>query len=233
MATTVQYKGQVLVTVDNQTKVLETSGTWMEDDLTLTDSSGSGTITVVDVPDAHGGIEKRITAVDISDTTATAEDVASGEVFYTANGTRTIGTASGGSNGMKLTTGTNLIDTSQFIADKYLENGAELTYNGWSITNYIPVTADKWYFIYSGNANEGFTASYSAYYDTNKNYIENFLPAGSAQPKYLTLSLAQQGMVNLMKSTHTGYLRLSQKTATVTGFGFYELDGDLDLSPIA
>ena len=96
MATTVTYKGRVLVTVDNQTKVLETSGTWMEDDLTLTDSSGSGTITVVDVPDAHGGIEKRITAVDISDTTATAEDVASGEVFYTANGTRTVGTASSG-----------------------------------------------------------------------------------------------------------------------------------------
>ena len=179
MATTVTYKGQVLVTVDNSTKVLETSGTWCEDDFTLVDVSG------------------------------------------------------GGSGGMKLSTGTNLIDTSQFIANKYLEDGVETTYNGWSITNYIPVIANKWYLIYSGSANEGFSERYSAYYDTNKNYIENFLSAGSAQPKYLDLSLAQQGMVNLLKSKHTGYLRLSHKTATVTGFGFYELDGDLDLSPIA
>lgn len=42
MATTVTYKGQVLVTVDNSTKVLETSGTWCEDDFTLTDVSGGG-----------------------------------------------------------------------------------------------------------------------------------------------------------------------------------------------
>lgn len=43
MATTVTYKGQVLVTVDNSTKVLETSGTWCEDDFTLVDVSGGGT----------------------------------------------------------------------------------------------------------------------------------------------------------------------------------------------
>lgn len=42
MATTVTYKGATLTTVDNQTKTLETAGTWMEDDLTLTDVSGGG-----------------------------------------------------------------------------------------------------------------------------------------------------------------------------------------------
>ncbi len=42
MATTVTYKGATLTTVDNQTKVLETAGTWMEDDLTLVDVSGGG-----------------------------------------------------------------------------------------------------------------------------------------------------------------------------------------------
>ena len=48
MATTVTYKGQVLVTVDNSTKVLETSGTWCEDDFTLTDVSAGGGYTIDD-----------------------------------------------------------------------------------------------------------------------------------------------------------------------------------------
>lgn len=42
MATTVTYKGQTLATVDNQTKTLQTAGTWVEDDFTLTDVSGGG-----------------------------------------------------------------------------------------------------------------------------------------------------------------------------------------------
>ena len=43
MATTVTYKGEILVTVNNTTKTLQTSGTWCEDDFTLTDVSGGGT----------------------------------------------------------------------------------------------------------------------------------------------------------------------------------------------
>ncbi len=43
MATTVTYKGQTLATVENQTKTLQTAGTWVEDDFTLTDVSGGGT----------------------------------------------------------------------------------------------------------------------------------------------------------------------------------------------
>lgn len=46
MATTVSYKGSTLTTVDNQTKVLQTAGTWMEDDLTLVDVSGGGGIDI-------------------------------------------------------------------------------------------------------------------------------------------------------------------------------------------
>ena len=42
MATTVTYKGETLTTVDNATKVLQTAGTWLEDDLTLVDVSGGG-----------------------------------------------------------------------------------------------------------------------------------------------------------------------------------------------
>lgn len=49
MATTVTYKGATLTTVDNATKTLQTAGTWVEDDFTLTDVSGGGGVSLVDI----------------------------------------------------------------------------------------------------------------------------------------------------------------------------------------
>lgn len=45
MSTTVSYKGNTIATVNNNTKVIETSGTWLEDDITLVDVSGGVTPT--------------------------------------------------------------------------------------------------------------------------------------------------------------------------------------------
>ena len=42
MSTTVTYKGQTLTTVENQTKTLNTAGTWVEGDFTLTDVTQGG-----------------------------------------------------------------------------------------------------------------------------------------------------------------------------------------------
>lgn len=42
MSTTVTYKGNTLTTVDNNTKILETAGTYLEDDITLVDVTESG-----------------------------------------------------------------------------------------------------------------------------------------------------------------------------------------------
>lgn len=42
MSTTVSYKGNTIATVNNNTKVLETSGTWLEDDITLVDVTSGG-----------------------------------------------------------------------------------------------------------------------------------------------------------------------------------------------
>lgn len=46
MSTTVSYKGVTITEVNNNTKILETAGTWLEDDITLVDvTSGGGGIT--------------------------------------------------------------------------------------------------------------------------------------------------------------------------------------------
>lgn len=61
-----------------------------------TATGGTAAISVVDTTDSHGGTIREITALDISDTTAIASDVAQGKYFYTAQGVKTTGTASGG-----------------------------------------------------------------------------------------------------------------------------------------
>lgn len=68
-----------------------------------TGSTGNA-ISVVDTTDSHGGTIRTITAVDISDTTAIASDVTSGKYFYTSDGTKTLGTGSGGSSSPTLIT---------------------------------------------------------------------------------------------------------------------------------
>lgn len=42
MSTTVTYKGSVITTAENNTKVLETANTWLEDDITLIDVTSGG-----------------------------------------------------------------------------------------------------------------------------------------------------------------------------------------------
>lgn len=97
MSTTVSYNSQVIATITNDTEVLQTQGKWMTDNVTITDSGGgTPAISVVDTTDTHGGTIREITALDISDTTAVAADVAQGKYFYTAAGVKTAGTGSGG-----------------------------------------------------------------------------------------------------------------------------------------
>ena len=72
-------------------------------DAIQTGGGGGSAISIVDTLDSGGGTIRTITAVDISDTTATASDVAQGKYFYTAQGVKTAGSASGGSSAQTAT----------------------------------------------------------------------------------------------------------------------------------
>lgn len=48
MSTTVTYKGQTLTTVNNQTRTLNTAGTFMEGNITLTDVTAAGATNIVE-----------------------------------------------------------------------------------------------------------------------------------------------------------------------------------------
>lgn len=74
----------------------------MAQDVTIAGASYED-VPSIDVPTTGGGTSSFF---DVSDTTATAADVASGKVFYAANGVRSTGTASGGGSGVSVFYGT-------------------------------------------------------------------------------------------------------------------------------
>lgn len=82
------------------------------------------------------------TLVDLTDTTATAADVASGKVFYAASGARTLGTASG--SGVTYTTATATIPTSGWSNGSITVNVSAVTSTSDVIVAPAPASIAAW-----------------------------------------------------------------------------------------
>lgn len=98
--------------------------------------SGGGTpaISVVDTADSHGGVVRTVTALDISDSTATAADVLNSKWFYTAQGVKTQGTATGGGGATQHVIHLEFNDNTSTNISVYYDNSLI----GTMITSYAP-----------------------------------------------------------------------------------------------
>lgn len=140
---------------------------------------GTGAISVVDTTDTHGGTIRTITAVDISDTTAVANDVAQGKYFYTADGTKTAGTSSGGGGGDNWSwMGKNPTKVATSLSEKvFLKDSAFAT---WT-----PTTTNTT--IVTGENLNGYTANLDDYdYVVRWKFHTHFEYDGTEQNQFVT-----------------------------------------------
>lgn len=99
-------------------------------------------ISVTEELDSHGGTIKHINAVNISDTTAVAADVAQGKYFYTAAGVKTAGTSSGG--GGSSLKALNFIDYDGTIVNSYTAQEAQALSSLPANPSHTGLTAQGW-----------------------------------------------------------------------------------------
>ena len=183
--------------------------------------SGGGTaaISVVDTTDSAGGTVRTITALDISDTTAVASDVASGKYFYTAAGVKTQGTASGGSPSQtqhsiyfEFSDSTNTTITayydSTFISDAITAT-TPTTYGGKTVT-LAQLDGVTWYSYTPGTWETVFNGTTSLISDTPYPYFwiaslsNTSIPVGSTWR--VTMDGVQSGNLVATNSQYGGMI---------------------------
>ena len=117
----------------------------------------------------------------------------------------------------------NLHDSSEDVANTYIEGSTETSYNGWTSTGYIAVKPDTWYRIIKGPNNK-----YNAFYKLDKTAVLSSVvikgESGSETEVYL---------IKTTKDTY--YIRMSAASSSVSAFDIREVDfntptGNIDIT---
>ena len=176
----------------------------MAQNITLMGASYSA-VPAVRLPKTGGGTAD---FTDVTDTTATASDVASGKYFYTSSGVRTQGTSSGGGGASNIIGGTFKYSTTTAAAQTITLNYSG---NGYPIACIIVLDEDD------GILNSTYTntvARYSiAQYFMTKTYMDT-------TPTYATSGTANMGAVASVykSSTSTAATLTRTSNASVNTF---------------
>lgn len=178
----------------------------MAQNITLLGASYSA-VPSVTLPKTGGGTAS---FVDVTDTTATASDVASGKVFHAADGTLTTGTSSGGGGGA-----TNIVQGT-FTTGSTRGGTGTVTINytgsGYPIALMVFVNGGAY-----NNSTGGNTTWYNSVnrYDVGAYYMTK--SRQTTTPTYTTSGADNQGVVAIIyknsTSTSTTYTRTSSMTA--------------------
>jgi len=167
----------------------------MAQNITLLGASYSA-VPAVTLPKTGGGTA---TFTDVTDTTATAADVASDKYFYTAAGVRTQGTNSGGggtSKNVQVVQGTTRTTSSTMTAI-----GAELTVSKAG-------TYDIYWSAFRSNTSSSYTYATQLYIDGTAHGSENATWSNHCQNNHLTgvtLSANQKLRVRGRESRNQSY----------------------------
>lgn len=150
------------------------------------------------------------TLMDITDTTVSTEDVLEGQVFYSANGARSVGTltdATTTTHGLMSAADKNKLDNINEINIKWIDNkyinasGNEVSYELQSATDFIPVTGSVLIFYLDYHTSD----TYHAFYDANKTFISNFthtegrnrvaIPSNAAYVRFSSISEVRDTLI--------------------------------------
>lgn len=151
-------------------------------------------VPAVTLPKTLGGTA---TFTDVTDTTASASDVASGKYFYTSAGVRTQGTASGGSSkNTQVVQGTTRTTSSTMTAI-----GAEMTVSKTG-------TYDIYWSAFRSNTSSSYTYATQLYIDGTAYGSENSTWSNHCQNNHLTnvsLTINQKLRVRGRESRNSSY----------------------------
>lgn len=181
------------------------------------------------------------TLMDITDTTATASDVASGKYFYAKDGVRTLGTASGGSSWTLLgsteltvnTTSTNAssagsINIGSTVVDKSKIIYVRIRDNAGKRAGYF-LGSDTFFINYQKANSSTSTLSYAArliHRYSSSNQYGQYIGATSTGYGVYGYSITNAGVVNIYKRYNSNYSLTINGTYSVEVYSLDYPDGE-------